>query len=46
MEMTPEIQAMIDSAVESAIGGLKTKNQELLDKNKKLMKGTGLTVVN
>jgi hypothetical protein len=39
MEMTPEIQAVIDSAVESAIGGLKAKNQELLDKNKKLMKG-------
>ena len=39
MEITPEIQAAIDSAVEAATGGLKTKNQELLDKNKKLMKG-------
>jgi hypothetical protein len=39
MEMTPEIQAAIDSAVEAATNGLKTKNQELLDKNKKLMKG-------
>ena len=39
MEITPEIQAAIDAAVEAATGGLKTKNQELLDKNKKLMKG-------
>ena len=39
MEITPEIQAAIDSAVEAATGGLKTKNQELLDKNKKLIKG-------
>ena len=39
MDITPEIQSVIDAAVESAIGGLKTKNQELLDKNKKLMKG-------
>ena len=39
MEITPEIQAAIDAAVDAATGGLKTKNQELLDKNKKLMKG-------
>ena len=39
MEITPEIQAAIDAAVEAATNGLKTKNQELLDKNKKLMKG-------
>ena len=39
MEITPEIQAAIDAAVDLATGGLKTKNQELLDKNKKLMKG-------
>jgi hypothetical protein len=39
MEITPETQAAIDAAVEAATGGLKTKNQELLDKNKKLMKG-------
>ena len=38
MEIT-EIQAAIDAAVEAATSGLKTKNQELLDKNKKLMKG-------
>lgn len=39
MEITPEIQAAIDAAVDLATSGLKTKNQELLDKNKKLMKG-------
>jgi hypothetical protein len=39
MDITPEIQAAIDAAVEAATSGLKTKNQELLDKNKKLMKG-------
>ncbi len=39
MEITPEIQAAIDAAVEAATSGLKSKNQELLDKNKKLMKG-------
>jgi hypothetical protein len=39
MEITPEIQTAIDAAVDAATGGLKTKNQELLDKNKKLMKG-------
>ena len=39
MDITPEVQAAIDAAVETATSGLKTKNQELLDKNKKLMKG-------
>jgi hypothetical protein len=39
MDITPEIQAAIDAAVEAATSGLKTKNQELLDKNKRLMKG-------
>lgn len=39
MEITPPIQAAIDAAVDLATSGLKTKNQELLDKNKKLMKG-------
>jgi len=39
MDITPEVQAAIDAAVEAATSGLKTKNQELLDKNKKLMKG-------
>lgn len=39
MDITPEIQAAIDAAVETATSGLKTKNQELIDKNKKLMKG-------
>jgi len=39
MDITPELQAAIDAAVEAATSGLKTKNQELLDKNKKLMKG-------
>ncbi len=39
MDITPELQAAIDAAVETATSGLKTKNQELLDKNKKLMKG-------
>lgn len=39
MDITPEVQATIDAAVETATSGLKTKNQELLDKNKKLMKG-------
>jgi hypothetical protein len=39
MDITPEMQAAIDAAVESATTGLKAKNQELLDKNKKLMKG-------
>lgn len=37
-DITPEIQKLIDDAVETAVGGLKTKNQELLDKNRKLMK--------
>ena len=39
MDITPEIQAVIDAAVDSAKAGLQAKNQELLDKNKKLMKG-------
>lgn len=39
MEITPEIQAAIDKAVEEATSGLKAKNQELLDKNRKLLKG-------
>ena len=39
MDITPEVQAAIDAAVETTTSGLKTKNQELLDKNKKLMKG-------
>ncbi len=39
MDITPEIQALIDAAVDSAKSGLQAKNQELLDKNKKLMKG-------
>lgn len=39
MDITPEVQAAIDAAVETATSGLKTKNQELIDKNKKLMKG-------
>ena len=39
MKITPEIQALIDAAVDSAKSGLQAKNQELLDKNKKLMKG-------
>lgn len=39
MEITPEIQAAIDDAVNTAKSGLQAKNQELIDKNKKLMKG-------
>ncbi len=39
MDITPEIQALIDAAVDSAKTGLQAKNQELIDKNKKLMKG-------
>jgi len=39
MEITPEIQAAIDEAVQSAKSGLQAKNQELLDKVKKLQKG-------
>ncbi len=39
MDITPEIQAVIDAAVDSAKAGLQAKNQELLDKNKKLMMG-------
>ncbi len=39
MDITPEIQAAIDAALDSAKSGLQAKNQELLDKNKKLMKG-------
>lgn len=38
MDITPEIQAVIDSAIAEAVAGLKAKNSELLDKNKKLMK--------
>ena len=32
--VTPEVQAMIDAAVNNAIGGLKSKNSELLGKLK------------
>jgi flagellar hook-basal body complex protein FliE len=39
MEITPEIQAAIDEAVNSAKAGLQAKNQELLDKVRKLQKG-------
>jgi hypothetical protein len=39
MEITPEIQSAIDDAVNTAKSGLQAKNQELIDKNKKLMKG-------
>ncbi|MFZ2172392.1 MAG: hypothetical protein WAW61_22490 [Methylococcaceae bacterium] len=39
MEITPEIQAAIDAAVESAKAGLQAKNSELLDKVRKLQKG-------
>lgn len=39
MDITPEIQAAIDKAVEDATSGLKAKNQELLEKNRKLLKG-------
>lgn len=39
MEITPEIQAAIDSAVSEATAGLKAKNTELLEKNRKLLKG-------
>ena len=46
MDITPELQAAIDAAVETATSGLKTKNQELLDKNKKLMKGQEIDPAN
>ena len=36
MDITPEIQAAVDSAKAE----LQAKNQELLDKNKKLMRNT------
>lgn len=39
MDITPELQAVIDAAVDNAKAGLQAKNQELLDKNRKLMKG-------
>jgi hypothetical protein len=39
MDITPEIQAVIDAAVNVEKAALQAKNQELIDKNKKLMKG-------
>lgn len=39
MEVTPEIQAAIDAAVDQATAGLKAKNNELILKNKQLAKG-------
>lgn len=35
-EITPELQALIEQAVEAATAGLKTKRDELLDENRKL----------
>lgn len=45
MDITPEIQAVIDATVDSAKAGLQAKNQELLDKNKKLMSPPATDVV-
>lgn len=39
MDITPELQAIIDAAVIAEVAGLKAKNTDLMDKNKKLMKG-------
>lgn len=39
MEITPEIQAAIDAAVDVAKAALQAKNTELINKNSKLMKG-------
>ena len=43
MEITPEIQAAIDAAVESATTGLKAKNDQLLAEKKKLQKAADIT---
>ena len=39
METTPEIQALIDAAIESAVTGLKNKNNELITEVRKLKQG-------
>lgn len=43
MDITPEIQAAIDAAVDSATTGLKTKNDQLLAEKKKLQKAADIT---